>query len=103
MVTNNIGSKMLEFCKTADVVIVSGRAGLDVSTGRCTCKNVSVVDYALVSSGFDFCELYSDVHCQIILKLSIMNVQKAYLEQSEIDDDGFNDGDVDKTNLQYTG
>ena len=94
---------MLEFCKTADVVIVSGRAGLDVSTGRCTCKNVSVVDYALVSSGFDFCELYSDVHCQIILKLSIMNVQKAYLEQSEIDDNCTNDGDVDNKKPQFTG
>ena len=97
VVTSNIGFEMLDFCKTAGVLIVNA------SIWRCTCKNVSVVDYALVSSGFDFCELYSDVHCQIILKLSIMNVQKAYLEQSEIDDDGFNDGDVDKTNLQYTG
>ena len=86
MVTNNIGSKMLDFCKTADVVIVDGRAGLDASIGRCTCKNVSVVDYALVSSNLfsfigvfavlDFCELYSDIHCPIVLKINIMNIQK---------------------------
>ena len=44
------------------------------------------MDYALVSSDLvplisefsllDFCELYSDVHCPIVLKLNIMNVEK---------------------------
>ena len=70
--TNNYGFRLLDFCKTVDVAIVNGRAGSDASIGKCTCKNVSVVDYALVSSDlfplisdfavFNFCELYSDVH-----------------------------------------
>ena len=70
--TNNYGFRLLDFCKTVDIAIVNGRAGSDASIGKCTCKNVSVVDYALVSSDlfplisdfavFDFCELYSDVH-----------------------------------------
>ena len=51
----------------------------------------------------DFCELYSDVHCPIVLKLNIMNVLKADLKQFEINEDCINDDYVDKTNLQYTG
>ena len=106
VVTNNVGFKMLDFCKTADVVIIDGHAGLDVSIGKCTWKNVSVVDYVLVSSdlfSLFFCELYSDVHCPVVLKLNIMNVQKADIEQFEINDDCINNDYVDKTNPQYTG
>ena len=44
VVTSNIGFEMLDFCKTAGVLIVNA------SIWRCTCKNVSVVDYVLVSS-----------------------------------------------------
>ena len=67
--------------QNGNVAIVNGRAGSDASIGKCTCKNVSVVDYALVSSDLfplisdfavlDFCELYSDVHCPIVLKLNL--------------------------------
>ena len=49
MATNNYGFRLLDFCKTVDVAIVNGRAGSDASIGKCPCKNVSVVDYALVS------------------------------------------------------
>ena len=81
MATNNYGFRLLDFCGTVDVAVVNGRAGSDASIGKCTCKNVSVVDYALVSSDLfplmrdfavlDFCELYSDVHCPIVLKLNL--------------------------------
>ena len=70
MATNNYGFRLLDFCKPVDVAIVNGRAGSDAITGKCTCKNVTVVDCALVSSDLfpllsdfavlDFCELYSD-------------------------------------------
>ena len=96
VVTNNTRFTMLDFCKTVHLVIVNGRAGLDASIGRCTCKNVSVVDYALVSSDLFslineftvliFCELYFDVHCPIVLKLNIMIVQKTDLEQFDSPD-----------------
>ena len=81
MATNNYGFRLLDFCRTVDVAVVNGRAGSDASIGKCTCKNVSVVDYALVSSDLfplmrdfavlDFCELCSDVHCPIVLKLNL--------------------------------
>ena len=47
MATNNYGFRLLDFCKTVDVAIVNGRAGSDASIGKCACKNVSVVAYAL--------------------------------------------------------
>lgn len=31
------------------LLIVNGRAGKDVNVGMCTCKGVSVVDYAIAS------------------------------------------------------
>ena len=75
-------------------------------------NNVSVVDYALVSSDLfslisefavlDFCELYSNVRCSIVLNLSFVDKQ-ADIERSEIDNDCVDDGDVNKTNLQHTG
>ena len=50
------------------------------------CKNVNVVDYALVSSDLfplisdfavlDFCEIYSDVHCPIVLKLNLIKYKR---------------------------
>ena len=59
--TNNYGFRLLDFCKTVDVAIVSGRAGSEASTGKCACKNVSVVAYALVLS--DLFPLISDFCC----------------------------------------
>ena len=98
------------FCKTVDVAIVNGRAGSDASIGKCACKNVSVVDYALVLSdlfplirGFavlDFCELYSDVHCPIILKLNLTEAQETELGHFESDDDDCLE-DADERNLQF--
>ena len=54
MATNNYGFRFLDFSETVDVTIINGRAGSDAIIGKCTSKNVSVVDYdALVlSAGF---------------------------------------------------
>ena len=56
-------------------------AGKDADIGKVTCKNVSVVDYAITSIPLfpfvhhfivhDFDEIYSDVHCAIELQLNI--------------------------------
>ena len=92
--TNNYGFRLLDFSKTVDVAIV---AGSDANIGKCTYKNVSVVDYALVSSDLfplisdfavlDFCELYSDVHCPIVLKLNPIEAQETEHGHFESDDD----------------
>ena len=110
MATNNYGFRLLDFCKTVDVAIVNGRAGSDASTGKCACKNVSVVAYALVLSDLfplisdfavlDFCELYSDIQCPIILKLNLTEVQETELGHFEIDDDDCLE-DADQRNLQF--
>ena len=108
--TNNYGFRLLDFCKTVGVAIVNGHAGSNTSIGKCTCKNVSGVDYALVSSdlfplisGFavlDFCELYSDVHCLIVLKLNVTEAQETEFGHFESDDDDCLE-DADERNLQF--
>ena len=110
LATNNYCFRLLDFCKTVDVAIVNGRAGSDTNIGKCTCKNVSVVDYALVSSDLfplisdfavlDFCELYSDVHCPIVLKLNLIEAQETELGHFESDDDDCLE-DADERNLQF--
>ena len=45
------------------------------------------------------CVFHSGVHCSIILKLNLMNVQKADLEQTEINDDYLSYCDVNQTNF----
>ena len=72
---NNLGHQLISFCKTSQIAIVNGRLFHDAFLGKKTCKNASVVDYALLShplfslvSDFkvlDFNELFSDVHCLI--------------------------------------
>ena len=110
MATNNYAFRLLDFCKPVDVAIVNGRAGSDAITGKCTCKNVSVVDCALVSSDLfplisdfavlDFCELYSDVHCPIVLKLNLIEAQETELGRFESDDDDCLEN-ADERNLQF--
>ena len=79
--TNVLGLDMIDFCKTLNTCIVNGRSGDHHISKRCTCKDASVVDYFIVShdlfssvGGFcvhDFCELYSDVHCPVSMRLHI--------------------------------
>ena len=78
--------------------------------GNVHVKNVSVLDYALVSSDLfplisdfavlDFCELYLDVHCPIVLKLNLIEAQETELGHFESDDNGCLN-DADERNLQF--
>ena len=78
--TNNLGKKLIDFCKSANAFIVNGRFGCPVNSARCTSKDASVVDYAVMSLSLvenvqdflvnDFCELLSDIHCPISLVLA---------------------------------
>ena len=71
--TNNYGHKLIELCRNLDLRMLNGRFGPDSS--RPTCKNVSVVDYALVSTNLfsnvvscnisDFDPILSDVHSAV--------------------------------------
>ena len=110
MATNNYGFRFLDFSETVDVTIINGRAGSDAIIGKCTCKNVSVVDYALVSSDLfpligdfavlEFCKFYLDVHCPIVLKLNLIEAQETELGHFESDDDDCFE-DIDERNLQF--
>ena len=77
---NNFGHKLINMCQTCSFIILNGRSPLD-QTGKTTCHDKSVVDYALVSldmletfspcfSVSDFSPLLSDVHCPIIVSLT---------------------------------
>ena len=67
-----MGHELLEFCKTCLLFIANGRLGTDRNIGQFTCKDASVVDYALVSYNmfddvldfnvFEYNEFLSDVH-----------------------------------------
>ena len=50
-VPNNYGYKFIDFCKKNNLYIGNGRLpGKDFMVGEKTCKNVSLIDYVLVSS-----------------------------------------------------
>ena len=48
--------------KNTGILIVNGRVGNDANMRKCTCKNVSVIDYALASPSFfpDICHFAND-------------------------------------------
>ena len=48
----------------------------------------------------DFCELYSDVHCPIVLKLNLIEAQETELGHFESDDDDCLE-DADERNFQF--
>ena len=81
--TNNMGYELIGFCRACQMVIVNGRAGTDAGIGKATCKNASVVDYAIVSHSLfplvrEFCvleynELFSDIHCPVSIQFTKLN------------------------------
>ena len=83
---NKYGMRLLELCKALDLFIANGRVGSDALIGRATCKNVSVVDYAVCSANvlrsitdlyvIDFDPMLSDVHCAVCLTLRSENIDK---------------------------
>ena len=79
LIVNSYGRKLLDFCKNNNMYVLNGRVDKD-RIGKVTCKNISVVDYAISSAsslckinGFEvleFCNLFSDVHSPLCLCLS---------------------------------
>ena len=75
VVVNRLGAKLIDLCKSSEMVILNGRSFSDINVGKFTCKNASVVDYTLCTMNsiqffthFDvkeFCPLSSDIHCSI--------------------------------------
>ena len=69
--------------KNTGILIVNGRVGNDTNMRKCTCKNVSVIDYAIASPSFfpDFChfdvlpfnDTFSYIHCPIHVKIGRNN------------------------------
>lgn len=75
---NNYGSGLIEFLKTNNLYILNGRTNGDL-TGKCTCKDVSTVDYFICNSNLfkcilslnvlDFNPLYSDAHNPVTMTI----------------------------------
>ena len=60
---NNYGNILSDLCKFNNLFILNGRIGEDKDIGKFTCKNSSVVDYCIGTSGFlglikDFCRCF---------------------------------------------
>ncbi|CAC5416620.1 unnamed protein product [Mytilus coruscus] len=72
---NSLGLKLINFCKDNGIFILNGRVDKDANCGKKTCKNASLIDYAIASPElfsyisefevFDFNPLFSDVHCRL--------------------------------------
>ena len=78
---NNYGNILSDLCKYNNMYILNGRVGEDRHVGKFTCKNSSVVDYCIGTSGLlglvddfcvlEFCSLFSIVHYLLHLDLNI--------------------------------
>ena len=55
-IVNNHGQRLIDMCKSLGLYIMNGRCGLDRDVGMLTCKNSSVVDYAISTP-----DLFNDV------------------------------------------
>jgi hypothetical protein len=74
--------------------MVNGRVGTDGGIGSLTCKNSSVVDYAVVSydifalvedfAVLEFDNVFSDVHCPIELMLVMVSEKNVELVEEDI-------------------
>ena len=66
-------------CKHLDLYIVNGRCGDDKDVGKTTSKNISTVDYCIVTKYIfdkieqfqvkEFDDMVSDIHCPLQLSL----------------------------------
>ena len=76
---NNYGKRLVQLCKNTGSIILNGRMGVNDSSGCFTCKDASVVDYALAFHALlslcdcfnvlNFDPLLSDVHCPIVVRM----------------------------------
>lgn len=90
--SNNYGQTLIDMCKRCSLYVANGRLCDDKNIGKTTCKNVSIVDYLLLSSDLftfvnDFCVLdydpmFSDVHNRIHFTFSFQ-VEKQVNPQND--------------------
>ena len=83
---NEFGRNIVDFCKNNGAIILNGRAFHGKGMGKTTCKDKSVVDYALCSitlveflthfDVLDFCPLFSDAHNAIELHLKVKHIPR---------------------------
>ena len=74
-ILNNAGRRLIELCRSLNLIIMNGRYGKDINIGKKTCKNASTVDYIIISHNFseyvsdfevlDFDPSLSDIHCAV--------------------------------------
>lgn len=111
---NQYGRKLIELCKRCSLFIANGRIFQDKGIGITTCKDVSVVDYLIMSpesfelvTDFEICDfnpLFSDVHkaihftCRFQRQYTLVNIPP---KENEIDRDVIK-WDQDKANTYYT-
>ena len=92
-VIDNYGRRLTEMCQNVNIHIANGRLGDDKGVGKLTCKNVSLVDYVLLSpelfplvSHFNveqFDELHSDVHNSITVSFKAGNTMTAGTDDAD--------------------
>lgn len=80
-INNNEGNKLIDICKSNNLFILNGRCGTDRNKGAMTFRNLSVIDYSIVShhalqfvSMFDIIEvdpLFSDGHSLLSTNLCL--------------------------------
>ncbi|MEW8548549.1 MAG: reverse transcriptase family protein, partial [Candidatus Thiodiazotropha sp.] len=97
IVTNNEGNKLLDICKSNNLVILNGRCGDDKYVGATTFRNCSVIDYSIASchslfhvNNFRIDELdslFSDGHCLLSTELNfnsnLRNASKSKCKQNQ--------------------
>ena len=76
---NNSGFRLIDICKNHNLTILNGRFGHDKNKGAMTFRNVSVIDYAIVSMKcFDLLNdfqindvdrIFSDGHAFLLLNI----------------------------------
>lgn len=81
--SNNEGNFLMEICKSNNLFILNGRCGNDKGIGAFTFRNISVIEYSLVSAqglkfidNFNITELdyfYSDGHALLSTNLKVEN------------------------------
>ena len=79
---NNYGYRLIDICKSQNLRIFNGRVGEDSQFGKYTSNGCSVVDYFIgspflmskvaVFEVLTFDALLSDVHCPVVLSLSVI-------------------------------
>ena len=79
MTINRYGRRLVSLCKTMKLCLLNGRVGQDKNIGHFTSKNVSVVDYIMVSHSLSYMvtdfvvedidvllsDIHSPIHCTI--------------------------------------